>query len=63
MSDDQQLSLNNHILSLGSNTVDLTEYIDNTDDQTAVEVLLANPLDVDADGAVEGCRTSNYSFG
>lgn len=53
MSDDQQLSLNNHILSLGSNTVDLTEYIDNTDDQTAVEVLLANPLDVDADGAVE----------
>ena len=54
-SDEQELSIDeNHILSLGNsnNTVDLSPYI-NTDDQTAYEVTLASPLDVDADGTVE----------
>lgn len=55
MSDDQQLSLDNHILSLENcfYTYDLSEYLDNTDDQTAIEVPLASPLDVDADGTYE----------
>ncbi|WP_254097306.1 hypothetical protein [Aquimarina sp. Aq107] len=57
--DDQDLSLSGNILSLTGDptptpAIDLTPYLDNTDDQTASEVDSDNPVDVDGDGTTEG---------
>jgi hypothetical protein len=52
--DDQALSLSGNTLTLeDGGTVDLSAYLDNTDDQTASEVNSDAPVDVDGDGNTE----------
>ena len=53
--DEQTLILEDNQISISNNgtSISLDPYLDNTDDQTGVEVNLDMPLDVDADGINE----------